>query len=90
MLGVAALPLAVWAAMMVSLVIEDRHEGDAIVMDGVLLRAADSPGAPATISQSLTPGTEVTILEHRDSWTRVRIASGTAGWVPDGAIQHVR
>jgi cytochrome c-type biogenesis protein CcmH/NrfG len=90
MLGVAALPLAVWAAMMVSLVVEDRHSDDAIVMDGVLLRAADSPGAPATISQSLTPGTEVTILEHRDSWTRIRIASGTAGWVPDGAIQHVR
>jgi hypothetical protein len=90
MLGLAAIPLAVWAAMLISLVIEDRHEGDAIVMDGVLLRAADSPGAPATISQSLTPGTEVTILEHRDSWSRVRIASGTAGWVPDGAIEHVR
>jgi hypothetical protein len=90
MLGLAAIPLAVWAAMMISLVVEDRHSDDAIVMDGVLLRAADSPGAPATISQSLPPGTEVTILEHRDSWSRVRVASGTAGWVPDGAIEHVR
>src|SRR5262249_5016659 len=90
MYAVAALPLAIWVAMMVSLLVEDRHSDDAIVMDGVVLRAADSPGAPAAIAQSLTPGTEVPILEHRDSWARVGMANGTGGWVPDGAVEHVR
>jgi len=34
-------------------------------------------------------GHQVTVLERRDAWTRVRIASGAAGWVPSGTIQHI-
>lgn len=87
--GAALLPAAIWIAMLVSLVIEDRHENDAVVMDSVILRAADSAGAPAALSSALPRGTEVTLLERRDSWAKIRLANGTAGWVPDGAVARI-
>ena len=85
--GLAVLPLAVWIAMLVSIIVEDRHDDDAIVMDGVLLRAADSAGAPAALTTPLPRGAEVTVLERRDTWTRIRIANGTTGWVPAGSVE---
>ena len=87
--GLAVLPFAVWIAMVASVVLEDRHEDDAVVMDDVVLRAADSAGAPAALSQPLPRGTEVTVLERRDAWTRVRVANGTAGWVQGGAVERI-
>jgi hypothetical protein len=87
--GVAVLPFAIWLAMVASLVLEDRRRDDAVVMDGVVLRAADSAGAPAALTQPLPRGAEVRIVERRDAWTKIRLANGTAGWVPDGAVQRV-
>jgi tetratricopeptide (TPR) repeat protein len=87
--GLALLPLAVWLAMLASVVFEDRRPDDAIVMDAVVLRAADSAGAPAALSQPLPRGVEVTTLERRDAWTKIRLAGGTAGWVPAGAVERI-
>jgi hypothetical protein len=86
----AVLPLAIWLAMAASLLLEDRHDRDAVVMDAVVLRAADSAGAPAALTQPLPRGAEIAILERRDDWSRVRIASGTEGWIPSGAVETVR
>ena len=88
--ALALLPAALWLAMLISVALEDRHAGDAIVMDDVVLRAADSAGAPAAMAQSLPRGAEVTVLERRDAWTRIEIASGTAGWIPAGSVEPVR
>jgi len=87
--GIAVLPLAVWIAMLASVLAEDRATDDAIVMDGIVLRAADSAGAPAALTQPLPRGAEVSIVERRDAWTRIRIANGTTGWVPAGAVEPV-
>ena len=87
--GVAILPLVVWIAMLASLVLEDPHRDDAVVMDSVVLRAADSAGAPAATSQPLPRGAEVTVVERRDAWTRVRLAGGTTGWAPSGTVELV-
>jgi hypothetical protein len=87
--GLALLPLAVWLAMLASVVFEDRHPDDAVVMDDVVLRAADSAGAPAALSQPLPRGIEVTVIERRDAWTKVRLAGGMAGWVPAGAVERI-
>jgi hypothetical protein len=87
--GVAVIPFAVWLATLGSLVLEDRHTDDGVVMDAVVLRAADSAGAPAALSQPLPPGVEVRLVERRDGWTKLSLANGTAGWVPDGAIQRI-
>ena len=87
--GLAMLPLAVWLAMLASVVIEDRRPDDAVVMDDVVLRAADSAGAPAALPQALPRGVEVTVLERRDAWTKVRLAGGVVGWLPAGAVERV-
>ncbi len=87
--ALAVLPFAVWAAMVASVVLEDRHADDAVVMDDVILRAADSTGAPAALVTPLPRGAEVTVLERRDAWTKIRIASGTAGWVQGGAVEPI-
>jgi hypothetical protein len=87
--GLALLPLAVWIAMLASIGFEDRHAGDAVVMDAVVMRAADSAGAPAALPQPLPRGVEASVLERRDAWSKIRIASGTAGWVPAGAVERV-
>ncbi len=87
--GLAVLPFAVWIAMLLSLVLEDRRTDDAVVMDAAVLRAADSAGAPAALSQPLPRGAEVRIVERRDAWTKIQLASGTTGWIPDGAVQRI-
>jgi hypothetical protein len=89
LVGLALLPLVVWIAMLVAVVFEDRHAGDAVVMDDAVLRAADSAGAPAALSQPLPRGVEVTVLERRDAWTRVRLAGGMSGWLPAGAVEPI-
>lgn len=86
----ALVPAAIWIAMNVSLLVEDRHPNDAVVMDSVMLRAADSAGAPTAMSQALPRGAEVTLLEARDAWIKIRLANGTSGWVPASAVERVR
>jgi hypothetical protein len=87
--GLSLLPFAVWLAMLASVFVEDRRPDDAVVMDDVVLRAADSAGAPAALPQPLPRGVEVTVIERRDAWTRVRLAGGIAGWIPAGAVERV-
>jgi hypothetical protein len=87
--GLAVLPAAAWLAMLVSLIVEDRRGDDAVVMDAVVLRAADSAGAPAALASPLPRGAEVTLVERRDAWTKIRLANGTAGWVPSGAVERI-
>lgn len=87
--ALSLVPFAVWAAMTLSLVLEDRHADDAVVMESVVLRAADSLGAPPAVAQPVPRGAEVTIVSRRDDWARVRLASGAAGWVPSSAIEAV-
>ena len=88
--GLSVLPAVAWLALLVSLIVEDRHTDDAVVMDAVVLRAADSAGAPSALSQPLPRGAEVTLLERRDAWTKVRLVNGTTGWVPAGAVERIR
>ncbi len=87
--GLAIIPFAVWLAMIASVVLERDSGDDGVVMDDVVMRAADSAGAPAALSQPLPRGIEVTVLERRDAWTRIRIANGTSGWVPGGSVERV-
>jgi hypothetical protein len=89
LVGLALLPTAVWLAMTVSVLVENRHVDDAVVIDDAVLRAADNAGAPAALSQPVPRGAEVTIVETRDTWTKVRLANGTAGWLPAGAVEPV-
>ncbi|HUQ05160.1 MAG TPA: SH3 domain-containing protein [Kofleriaceae bacterium] len=89
MVAVAIAPALTWVAMTVSLVVEDRHSADAVVMQASILRSADSAGAPPRLSSQLPAGVEVVIVERRDAWTQIRLPSGTTGWLPAGTVERV-
>ncbi|MEZ4366637.1 MAG: hypothetical protein R2939_10165 [Kofleriaceae bacterium] len=55
----------------------------------MVLRTADSVGAPATLTRCRCRRAEVTVLEARDGWVRVRLAGGGTGWVPQTAATRV-
>jgi hypothetical protein len=86
----AAVPALVWLALTASALLERDTTRDAVVVvDGPVLRAADSPGAPATLAQPLPAGTEITLLETRDSWSRVALPGGARGWLPAHTLARV-
>ena len=87
--AVAIIPGLMWAAMMLSVLLAKAPTDDAVLLDSVLLRAADNPGAPAALAEPLPRGIEVAIDSVRDGWVRIRTANGTQGWVPAGTVERV-
>jgi hypothetical protein len=67
----------------------DTSDDAVVVTDGVALRAADNPGAPAVIGEAVPAGAEATILERREAWDRVSLAGGATGWLPGGTLRRV-
>jgi hypothetical protein len=86
---VALIPAMVWVGMTLSVLLAHRPTDDAVLLDSVVLRAADNPGAPAAIAEPLPRGIEVAIDSERDGWARIRTANGTEGWVPAGTVERV-
>jgi len=91
-LGVVALllslvPAGALASEGVILAVRD----DAVVVgSGVIARNGPSDDLyPATFTEPVEPGLEVVVLERRDGWARVRLASGQATWLPQSAIEPV-
>ena len=89
MMAAALLPGLVWAAMTLSLLLEDRRTSDAVVMQSVVLRVADRNGAPPKLANPLPAGVEVSLLERREDWDRIRLPSGETGWVPSSSTERV-
>jgi hypothetical protein len=87
--GLAILPALVWAAMMMSLVLQADDSADAVVTQAAVLRTADGGAAPAALASPVPAGAEVVVVEWRGDWSRVRLASGTAGWLPREAVSSV-
>jgi hypothetical protein len=86
----SVLPAALWMALTASVMLERDASADAVVtVDGTVLRAADSAGAPAALAHPLPAGAEVTIVESRDSWTRVALADGMRAWLPRNSLERV-
>jgi hypothetical protein len=86
----ALLTALLWLGLGVSVLVERDESRDAVVIrDGAVLRAADSAGAPAVLSQPLPAGAEVVLRESREGWSRVELASGTSGWLQESALALV-
>ncbi|ACY13164.1 BatD family protein [Haliangium ochraceum] len=86
----AALPLLLWLAMLLSLATDPDPADDAVVLgDGVTLRTADSAGAPQALASTLPAGAEVRVDEIRGEWTRVVLGDDLAGWLPSSALAPV-
>lgn len=60
-----------------------------VIEPDVLARAADSGHAPVRFSQPLPAGTEVEILEQRESWSQIRLADGRDAWVNRSTLDPI-
>ena len=84
---VAVLPLLLFVATLGSALLEPSDSNAAVIVDdGKTLYSADSLGAPAAMSAPTRGGLEVTLRERRGSWTKVRLADGTTGWLKSDSV----
>lgn len=82
--------LLAWATAAASaLAADDGDRAAVVVHDGSVLRSADSTGAAPAFAEALPAGTEVTMVEARESWLRVSLADGTRGWLRASAVERV-
>ena len=88
--GVAVPAFLVWIlATGSALLAGDAKDEAVVVVDGIALRSADSPGASPTFANPLPAGTEVGVVETRDAWVRVALADGTRGWLTASGVERV-
>ena len=65
-------------------------KNDAVVVAReVVARSADSIHSPARFARPLPTGTEVEILESRDTWSRIALANGREAWVRTSSFSRV-
>lgn len=81
-----------WAALLVSLLLDSRARlADEVVLTApeTVVRSADSIHAPARFAHPLPAGTEARVVERREGWLRIRMASGRDGWVQGSSATRV-
>lgn len=67
-----------------------RSASEAVItVPEAVMRAADSDGAPARLSDPLPDGTEVSVIERRDDWARIRLADGRDGYVRTSSLSLI-
>ena len=90
--NLAVLPAIAWLALTASTLIESQQnqaQEGVITIEEAAARAADSPNAPPRFRAPLPGGTEVRIVETRGSWTRIRLANDSLGWVNSSAVSRI-
>lgn len=88
----AMIPGLVWCGLLVSMSLDPAAaaRNDAVVVAReVVARSADSMHAPARFARPLPTGTEVEILESRDTWLRIALANGREAWVRASTVSRV-
>jgi len=91
--GAGMLALATCALLVGSTWVDrggDGARGAVITAEEVLARSADSALAPLAFSEPLPGGTEVTLVEVRSPWARVRLANGRDAWVNESSVTLIR
>lgn len=89
----AILPAAGWLVLLLSATMSSgggaADDEAVLVVDGVILRAADSENAPPRLSTPLPDGAELVILQQRERWTEIQI-NNRSGWVPTASVARIR
>ena len=88
----SVLPGLVWCALLASMTVDPASsaKNDAVVVAReVVARSADSILSPARFARPLPTGTEVEILESRDTWSRIALANGREAWVRTSSFSRV-
>ncbi len=88
----ALLPGLAWLALAASVWLDPgAGSGDDAVITAaeVVARSADSALSPVAFPQPLPGGVEVTVLERRPPWLRVRMAGGRDAWISETSVSRV-
>ena len=88
----AWLPGLAWVALASSVWLDPGSgSGGAAVITApeVVARSADSALSPAAFPQPLPGGVEVSVLERRSPWLRVRMAGGRDAWINESSVTPV-
>jgi tetratricopeptide (TPR) repeat protein len=88
----AILPGLIWGVLIASMLVNPASVAkyDAVVVAReVVARSADSIHSPARFARPLPTGTEVRILESRDTWLRIALANGREAWVRSSSVERV-
>ncbi len=90
--NIALLPGLVWIALLASMAADPAStaRNQAVVVGReVVAHAADSIHTPARFARPLPVGTEVEVVETRETWLRIALANGREGWVRASAVVRV-
>jgi hypothetical protein len=63
--------------------------GGVVIVPEVVARSADAANAPARFPQPLPGGTEVSFVDDRDQWVRIRLSDGRQAWLPKSAVETI-
>ena len=89
--NLALLPALGWAALMISVFIDQGEDAAAVITnEEVVVRSSDSANAASRFSNPLPGGAEVSILQARETWTQIQLADGRDGWVPASSLTRIR
>lgn len=65
--------------------LEDRSRG-AVAVESVPLLQWPDPEADKAVQEPLLDGTEVSVIQRREGWVKVRAGDRYDGWLPAGAV----
>jgi hypothetical protein len=90
--NLAVIPGGVWVALLASTLLDPTARAPdlaVVTADETVAHAADSALAPSPFPSALPGGTEVTVLEERSPWVRIRLANGRDAWVAESSLSRV-
>lgn len=89
-LAAATLCLASLGSLLLERYANGSVEHVVLVRRDVIARTGPSQDVyPPAFDQPLDAGVEATASEHRDGWTRLRLADGREAWVPSAAVERI-
>jgi len=65
------------------------HVEGVIVASSVVARQGNGELYPASFEDALHAGTELTVVEQRPGWLRIRLSNGEEAWIPVGAAEII-
>lgn len=84
--------ITVWAALIVSAVLDPRRAEEraaVVIAPEATARAADSLNAPRRFAEPLPGGTELRIIEDRGGWLHIELHNGRQAWLLSSAVDRV-
>ncbi|MFT4572469.1 MAG: hypothetical protein ACI91F_003372, partial [Candidatus Binatia bacterium] len=89
--SLVVVPGLVWFGLVASAYVGSGDDGSAAVVTApeAIARASDSINAPSRYGDPLPAGTEVSIVERRGEWARVRLGAETQAWLRTAMVSEV-